>query len=458
MIFKAFPNEASGCIAYLLGCQKAGVAAVVDPGRADLDAYADEARARGLALTHVIDTHIHADHVSGNRELAARTGAALCLHEAADVRFAHVGLRDGERLRLGSVEVRVLHTPGHTPESASLVVLDTSRGPEPWFVLTGDTLFVGDVGRPDFGGETAAATLHRSLFERLLPLGDAVEVYPAHGAGSACGRAMSAKLGSTIGFERRFNPALRHADPGAFVRALMEGLPPRPANMDQVIARNKGVVMVKRPTPERLQPGDLAARIAAGATLVDIRDPRAFGAAHVAGSLNVWIDGPQFAERLSWFAPPDRPLILLAEREGEVARALAALARIGLDEVAGFVMGPGAVRAAGLPVAELPNVTAPELARRLGSEQDLLVVDVREPFEWEEGHVPGARHLPMRQVPDRLEELPRDRPIALICRGGPRSSLVGSLLLARGFTRLVNVWGGMTGWMEAALPVAADQD
>ncbi len=456
MIFKALPNEAAGCIAYLIGCEKAGVAAVVDPSRADLDDYVAQARARGLTLTHVIDTHIHADHVSGNRELAGRTGAAVCLHEAADVRFPHLGLQDGQSIRLGSVELRVLHTPGHTPESMCLVATDTARGAEPWFVLTGDTLFVGDVGRPDFGGETAAAALHRSLFERLLPLGDAVEVYPAHGAGSSCGRAMSAKLGSTIGFERRFNPALRHAGPEAFVRALMQGLPLRPANMDQVIARNKGVVMVKRPTPERLQPGDLAARLAAGATLVDIRDPRAFGAGHVAGCLNVWIDGPQFAERVSWFVPPDRPLILLAETEGEVARALSALARIGLDDVAGYVVGSAAVRASGLPVAELPQVTAPELARRLPAERDLVVLDVREPFEWEEGHIAGAVHIPMREVPDRVAELPKDRPIALVCRGGPRSSLVGSLLLARGLTRLTNVWGGMTGWMEAGLPVAED--
>jgi glyoxylase-like metal-dependent hydrolase (beta-lactamase superfamily II)/rhodanese-related sulfurtransferase len=456
VIFKPFPDETAGCIAYLIGCERAGVAALVDPSRADLDEYVAQARARGLTLTHVIDTHIHADHVSANRELAGRTGAAVCLHEAAEVRFPHVALQDGQQLRLGSVELRVLHTPGHTPESACLIVTDTTRGSEPWFVLTGDTLFVGDVGRPDFGGETAAATLHRSLFERLLPLGDAVEVYPAHGAGSSCGRAMSAKLGSTIGFERRFNPALRQSGPDAFVKALMQGVPARPANMDQVIARNKGVVMTRRPTPERLQPADLAARLAAGATLVDIRDPRAFGAGHVAGSLNVWIDGPQFAERVSWFAPPDRPLVLLAETEGEVARALSSLARIGLDEVQAYVVGSAAVGAAGRPVAELPNVTAPELARRLQAGADLVVLDVREPVEWEEGHIAGALHIPMREVAGRVGELPRDRPIALVCRGGPRSSLVGSLLLGRGFTRLTNVWGGMTGWLEAGLPVADD--
>jgi rhodanese-related sulfurtransferase len=207
-------------------------------------------------------------------------------------------------------------------------------------------------------------------------------------------------------------------------------------------------------TPERLRAGDLGARLGAGAVLVDIRDPRAFGAGHVAGSLNVWVDGPQFAERVSWFVEPGRRLLLLAETEAEVVRAVGAFARIGLgDAVAGYVVGPAAVRDAGLPVGQLPNLTAPEVARRREAERDLLLLDVREPDEWADGHAPGAVHIPMREVPRRLSELPRDRPIALICRGGPRSSLVGSVLLSHGFARLVNVWGGMTGWMEAGLPV-----
>ncbi len=456
MIFKALHNEASGCIAYLVGCERAGVAALVDPARPDIDHYVALATARGLRLTHVIETHIHADHVSGNRELADRTGAAVCLHEAADVRFAHTSLHHGQRLALGSVELRVLHTPGHTPESMCLLVCDTARGPDPWFALTGDTLFVGDVGRPDFGGEAAAGELHASLFERLLTLDDAVEVYPAHGAGSVCGRAMSAKLGSTIGFERRFNPALSHTDRDVFVRALMQGLPPRPPTMDQVIARNRGIIMLNRVTPDHLEPSALGPRIEAGAVLVDIRDPRAFGAGHVAKSLNVWIESPQFAERVGWFTPPGRSLVLLAETEADVARALGALSRIGLDDVTGYVIGATAVRASGLPVAELPQVTAPDLGRRLGAERDLVVLDVREPFEWEEGHIAGAMHIPMRQVAARLAEIPRDRPIALICRGGPRSSTVGSLLLTQGFTRLLNVWGGVGGWVEAGLPRAED--
>lgn len=214
--------------------------------------------------------------------------------------------------------------------------------------------------------------------------------------------------------------------------------------------------MVHHPAPVRLESRDLHDRLSAGAVLVDTRDPRAFGAGHVAGSLNVWIDGPQFAERVAWFVPSDRSLLLLVEAEAEVARAVPALARVGLDDVVGYVVGAAAVRAAALPVGTLTNVTVQELAQRLAHERDLVVLDVREPAEWTEGHMPGARHIPMRQVMERLGEIPRDRRIALTCAGGTRSSLVGSLLLARGFTDLVNVWGGMTGWVQAGLPTTRD--
>jgi hydroxyacylglutathione hydrolase len=456
VIFRPVPNEATGCLAYLLGCEREGVAAVIDPVRPDLDPWLGLARAKGLRITHVLDTHIHADHVSAARDLAAATGATVGLHEAADVRYPHARLRDGQHVRLGTVDLHVLHTPGHTPESMCLVVTDTTRGDEPWFVLTGDTLFVGDVGRPDFGGASAAAELHRSLFDRLLPLGDALEVFPAHGAGSLCGRAMSSKIGSTIGFERRCNPALRHRDAEAFVRALLEGLPPRPPSMDRIIAKNRGLLGLGHGALRPLAPGALGARLAAGAVLVDLRDPEAFGAAHVAGSVHVWIESPQFAERLAWAVPPGRPLLLLARSEAEVARAVAALARIGLDEVAGYVADAGGPAATGLPLRQLPGVTAPELARRLAEEPDLLLLDVREPHEWAEGHIPGARHLPMRRVLERLDELPRDRRLAIACAGGTRSSLVASLLLARGFTEVLNVRGGMAAWAQAGLPVVRD--
>jgi rhodanese-related sulfurtransferase len=211
--------------------------------------------------------------------------------------------------------------------------------------------------------------------------------------------------------------------------------------------------MQQNAAPPRIEPRDLDDRLAAGAVLVDTREPRVFGAGHVAGSLNVWIDGPQFAERVSWFLPPGAPIALLVETEADAARAMPALARAGLDDIAGYVVGAD-VRACGLPVGTLTNVTVQELAGRVAHEPDLVVLDVREPAEWADGHMPGARHIPMRQVSERLAEIPRDRRVALTCAGGTRSSLVASLLLSRGFTDLVNVWGGMNGWAQAGLPVA----
>jgi hydroxyacylglutathione hydrolase len=215
-------------------------------------------------------------------------------------------------------------------------------------------------------------------------------------------------------------------------------------------------MMSQRSAPARLEPGQLAGRLSAGVPLVDTRDPRAFGAGHVAGSLNVWIDGPQFAERVAWFTPSAASLVILGETEADVARAIPALARVGRDSIAGYLVGSAAVSASGLPLGTLTNVTVQELARRLTDERDLVVLDVREPVEWADGHVAGARHIPMRQVAARLGEIPRDRRVAITCAGGVRSSLVASMLLARGFTNLVNVWGGMAGWVQAGLPTADD--
>jgi hydroxyacylglutathione hydrolase len=214
--------------------------------------------------------------------------------------------------------------------------------------------------------------------------------------------------------------------------------------------------MPERLAPVRIEPQELGDHLSAGEILVDCRDPRAFGAGHVAGSLNAWIDGPQYAERVSWFVPPDARLVLLAETGADVGRAVSALARVGLHGVAGYVTGADAVRAAGLPVGTLPQITPGALSQRLAEERDLVVLDVREPVEWADGHVQGARHVPMRQVAARLGELPRDRRIAVTCAGGVRSSLVASLLLSQGFTDLVNVWGGMTGWVQSGLPTVRD--
>src|SRR4029453_16948719 len=249
MIFQQVANEDSGYLSYLIGCGEAGQAIVVDPGRDRVNEYLRLARKKGLRIAHVLETHTHADHISGNRDLAAATGAPILVHHAAGVAFEHQDVRDGDAIRVGNVEVRVAHTPGHTPDSISLFVIDHARGPQPWFVRPGDLLFVGSVGRPDLGGASAAEDIFESLRRVLRPLDDLVEVYPAHGAGSSGGQAKSAKAGSTIGFERPFNPAFPYDDKRAFVDFIMAGIPPKPAAFDKIVAKNKGLVALTASKP-----------------------------------------------------------------------------------------------------------------------------------------------------------------------------------------------------------------
>jgi len=453
MIFQQILNEEQGCLSYLIGCGQCGQAALVDPARDRVDDYIALARRKGVTLTHVIETHIHADHVSGNQALAARTGARIHLHPAAEAAFPTTPVEDGAEIRLGNVALKVLHTPGHTPESISLLVTDLSRGSEPWFVLTGDTLFIGDVGRPDFGGDQAAARLFQSLTTRLLTLPDSVEVYPAHGAGSSCGRAMSSKTMSTIGFERRFNLALQVPDEGAFVRALMAGLPAKPPNFERIIARNRARALSTGGEPRPLTPAQAQEFVAKGACVLDVRAPAEFGEGHVPGALNVWIESPQFASRAGWFMPPDTPIVLVAGGPTDLTRAVQGLSRIGLDDVAGHLQwGMTEWKSQGAAMATVPQITVHELANLRDERPDLLVVDVREPSEWDEGHLEGSMHLPMGEAVRRLREVPADRPKAALCAGGLRSSLVISALEREGVGNWVNVSGGMTAWLKAGFP------
>jgi hydroxyacylglutathione hydrolase len=454
MIFQQFLNEETGCLSYLIGCGQAGEAAVVDPGRDRIDEYTAVARRKGLRITDIIETHVHADHVSGNQALAAKCGARLRIHPAAHAAYPHVAIEHGETLSIGSVSLKVLHTPGHTPDSVSLLVTDTSRGGEPWFVLTGDTLFIGDVGRPDFGGETAAANLYQSLTGTLLTLPDSVEVYPAHGAGSTCGRAMSSKTASTIGFERRFNAALQADSEAAFVSRLMQGLPPKPPNFERIIARNRSRMLVSAPEPRPLSAAQVREALDKGAWVLDVRSSEEFGEGHVPGALNVWIESPQFSNRAGWFLPPDSPVVLVTASPTDVARAAQALGRIGIDDVAGYLQwGMTDWRSHGLAVARVPQITVHELATMRDEIPDLVVIDVREPFEWDEGHIDGARHIPMGEAARRKAEFPADRPKAVLCAGGLRSSTVISALDRDGLSGWHNVIGGMTAWVKAGYPV-----
>jgi rhodanese-related sulfurtransferase len=333
-------------------------------------------------------------------------------------------------------------------------VTDHERADDPWFVLTGDTLFIGDVGRPDLGGAQAAAGLWESLQRAILPLDDSVEVYPAHGGGSLCGRAMSSKPGSTIGFERRFNPSLRARTREEFVDMLMTGLPPKPPSFEIIVGKNQGLIPLQRSKPRPLTAREAADALArGGARVLDLRDPATYGEAHVPGALNVWVESPQFAERVAWLAPPEDRLLLVAQGPSDLERAIKALTRVGVDAIEGFLeRGMLEWKSAALPMESVPQMTVYELNEWLEEGRDVVVVDVREPAEWREGHVAGALHLPMLEAVRRMGELPADRPKAVMCAGGLRSSSVISALEGQGMRNCLNVTGGMAAWIKAGLP------
>ncbi len=460
MFFKQFYL---GCLAhasYMIG--SGGEAAVVDPRR-DVDEYLDEAKAQGLAIRWVIETHLHADFVSGHRELAERTGATIVFGAKAGAAFSHRAVHDGDEIRLGAgVVLRFLETPGHTPESLSVLVVDAEAGLEPRMVLTGDTLFIGDVGRPDLAGgrgftpEVMAGMLYDSLHHKLLALPDGVGVYPAHGAGSLCGRNMSKETSSTIGEQRRTNYALGPMTRDAFVRMMTTDLPEQPGYfaMDVEINRGGAAPLAGRPAPPALSPADVRRRVEEGALVLDVRPAAAFGAGHVPGAVNVGLGG-QFASWAGTLLDPRRPLVLVTEEAAQVAEAATRLARVGLENVVGSLDGGVAAwDRAGLPLVRLPQIAVDELRAQIDERRPgLQVVDVRRDAEYAGGHVPGASHLPLDRIETTLAGLDATRPTAVICAGGYRSSAACSLLERHGFRDLQNVVGGTSAWVAAGFPV-----
>jgi len=454
MIFQQILNEESGCLSYLIGCGDAGKALVVDPGRDRVPEYLRLAAKKGLTISHILETHTHADHISGNRDLAEAVRAPILVHRNAGVAFEHQGVGDGDELRIGNVRFKIAHTPGHTPDSICVMVSDLSRGEAPWFVLTGDMLFVGSVGRPDLGGARAAEDAWESLQRVLLPLDDSVEVYPAHGAGSACGKAMSAKSGSTIGFERRFNPALQIRERQAFVDFLMKDLPPKPASFEKIVGKNKGLISLAAAKPRPFTAREAWDAVQRGEVVVDLRDPATYGELHIAGAVNVWIESPQFAERVAGMVPSGASLLLLAQGPSDLDRAVQALSRVGIDEISGFLQwGMIEWRSEGFPVESVPQITVSELAEWLEQGRDVAVIDVREHAEWIDGHIEGAIHVPMLEAVSRRAEVPANRPKAVLCAGGLRSSTAISALKRAGVQGWYNVTGGMTAWKRFGYPV-----
>lgn len=454
MLFKQFYL---GCLAqasYLIASR--GEAAVVDPRR-DVDEYLEEALREGLTVKYVIETHLHADFVSGHRELAERTGATIVFGAKAGASFPHRAVRDGDEIRVGAVVLRFLETPGHTPESLCVLATDTAESPDPKLVFTGDTLFIGDVGRPDLAGaaghgaQQMASLLYDSLHDKLLALPDAVLVYPAHGAGSLCGRNISNQTWSTIGDQRRNNYALQPMPKERFVEMVTADLPEVPQYFprDVEINREGAPPLAERAPAAALSPAAVRAEAAQGAALLDVRSAASFGAGHLPGSLNIGLGG-QFASWTGTLVPSERPLLVVAEDESGAREAVMRLARVGLETVAGYLDGGiAAWHGAGLPLSTLPQIAVNELRARLAERPAPQVVDVRRHSEWAAGHVPGALHLPLDRLEREAGRLDPSRATAVICAGGYRSSAAASLLEQRGFRELYNVIGGTSAWVAA---------
>lgn len=458
MYFEQFYLACLAHASYMLGSD--GVAAVVDPQR-DVEIYLEEAEKHGLKIQHIIETHLHADFVSGHRELAARTGAKIYLGQAAGAAFPHVAVKDSDEIHFGRVVLRFLETPGHSIDSISVLVADLDRSPEPWAVLTGDTLFIGEVGRPDLTpGHTSqelASMLYDSLHGKLLRLPDSVEIYPAHGAGSLCGRNISPERHSTLGKERAFNYALRSMSREDFIALITADLPERPEYFFQDKEMNRAgapaLAEVAHLVP--LSPAEIAEQQAKGAVVLDTRPATQFGAGHVPGSLHIGLQG-QYASWAGTLVGIGPPIVIVAEDAQRATESTMRLTRVGIENVVGYLEGGiFAWQQDGRPLAEVPQISARLLHEELRDYPDRIqLIDVRRRMEWEAGHVEGAALKSLHQLRDDLSDLDRNKPIAAQCQSGYRSSIATSILKAAGFDQVMNVVGGLEAWKAQDLPWA----
>ncbi|RKZ09539.1 MBL fold metallo-hydrolase [Candidatus Fermentibacteria bacterium] len=432
--------------------------AVIDPSR-DVDGYIRAAADHDLKITHVLLTHLHADFVSGHMDLAAITGASVVVPASACCAFDHIPVSEGDSFLLEDMKIDVIETPGHTPEHVSYIVSDTGRGPDPAGVFCGDTLFVGDVGRPDLFPDMAgelASRLYDSL-RKLMELPDFCEVYPAHGAGSLCGRSMGSKWRSTIGYERRYNAALQIEDRDAFIQSLTTGMPPAPDHFSRCSAFNRAgpATTSSLGEPEPMKPEEFRKAIGGSNSIVlDVRRYDAFGGQHIPDAVSIDFEGniPVFA---GWVLPPDADIYLVATNFTEVLDTTLWLRRVGLDRVMGYLDGGMfAWSLAGLRAAHLPQLSVIEADLAIRSCKDALILDVRSSAEYDNSHIDGAVNIPAPDLRTRFRELDQDSETLLVCSTGYRSALAGSILLTNGFGKLQNVSGGMKGFNSAALAPA----
>jgi glyoxylase-like metal-dependent hydrolase (beta-lactamase superfamily II)/rhodanese-related sulfurtransferase len=431
LIFGQLLDEDLGCASYLVGDTTAGVAVVVDPPFA-IEPLLEEAARHRLRIVQTLETHTHADHLSGHGRLALEHGVPVAIHAAAEVAYPHEALTDGDEVRTGEIVLRVVHTPGHRPEHCAFAVIDESRGREPWLVLTGDSLFVGDAARPDLavGAEEGAEELFHSL-RRLGELPDGVEVFPGHIAGSLCGASMSSKPSTTIGFERRFNHALLVPEVHEFVEELTRSLPPRPPNMGRIVELNRGTFVAAPPPLARLDTAP------AGALVLDVRPIDRFLAGHVPGAINVPVSGSSFATRAGFVLALDDAVVLDGSTH-EVELAARRLYSVGFLELAG--------RLEGVPATEGLVALRVEDARRLLAEGAIELVDVREHDEVERDSIPGSRHLPFHRISTATADDLDGKPVATICESGARAGIAASVLAAHGIDARPVLHGGVGSW------------
>jgi hydroxyacylglutathione hydrolase len=449
MLFRQIIHEDLGCASYLVGDAGAGIAAVVDP-QWDIDPYLQLARLHGVRIAHVLETHNHADHVSGHGRLARATGATIHVSELAGAEYEHEPIDDGWRLAVGETTIEALHTPGHRPEHISFLLRDGERGGVPVALLSGDSLFVGDVARPDLAIEPreGAAAIFRSLHERLLALPDEVEVWPGHLGGSLCGSSgIDMRTSSTIGFERRHNRALAFGEEAAFVEDAVSTLGERPPNVEHIVALNRGPLIEAIGAPARLSPRRLEAAIAEGALAVDCRTNEQFDEAHIPGAISASAYDTGFATKVAQVVPPEAEVVVIAASDGNELDAAELLAAVGL-RVRGFLGGGmSAWRAEERQVERIEAIGPERLDELLTGERPPLVLDVRGTAEFEASHIPNSLNIPYGELVQRLDELPRQRTIATVCKAGKRSGLAASILQREGFETVHIARGGVPGYL-----------
>ena len=458
MIFRQITHDDLGCASYLIGDDDEGVAAVVDP-KLDIDEYLRLARYLGVRIEHILETHNHADHVSGHGRLAAATGATIHIHRQAQPDYAHEPFDDGWELELGALRVRALHTPGHRPEHTAFALIDTARSPEPWAVLTGDTLFVGDIARPDLAvdKEEGARGIFHSLKDRLMTLPDTAEVWPGHLGGSLCGGpGMDLKVSSTIGFERANQHLLQVTDEDEFVHETTSTLGPQPPNFRNIVALNKGPLLKESVDAHPLTPRQVSQALQQGALVVDVRTELQFDEAHIPGSVSITSRRAGFGSKLAWLAEPEQPIVLVGRDDEDALEAAVLAGSVGLGNIAGYLAGGmTSWREDDLAVDRVERIDVPTLHERWERDGDgLQIVDVRERSEWEEGRIPGSTFVPYHDIHDLPDGLDPQKPVAAICGSGQRSAVAASLLQRFGAREVLHVVdGGVPLWQRRGWPI-----